>query len=261
MRRTEIIHALKERGYKAQEHEIIKSGLVYNVISIDNEGVGVIVYTDSLLRMAELRRKNLDEITNECIHICKKNQKNAFCLFPMKKEFILAHVYIGLQKESEENIEKRECYLEGLEEYLYIRWIQFNEIHFMKLPSSYFADKREEAVEAWEKAKINTNSETCIFNINQMINELKIIPMFVITNIVKSYGASAILNHSALAEFAKKLEVNSLIVMPSSVHEMIIVPNDGKVTVNDASTMVKEINATKVSPEERLTDRAYVLEF
>lgn len=270
MKRTEIINALTERGYKAQEQNILKNGVTFKAITISNEkGLGVVIYTEALIKEAELYGKSLDEIVSEVILIYKKHQNTSFNLFPMEQEFILSHVYIGLQKESKEDIEKTMCHLEGLEAYLYVRWTHNHDVYTMKLPRSYFADTRGKAVEAWEKAKENTYSETCILDINQVLNELcngcitepGIFPMFVVTNIGRLNGASAILNHAALAEFAKKLGVNSLIVMPSSVHEMIIVPNDGRITVNDASTMVTEINATQVSPEERLTDRAYVLEF
>ena len=51
-----------------------------------------------------------------------------------------------------------------------------------------------------------------------------------------------------------------MIVIPSSIHEMLIVPVEEGISVDDITPIVREINETMVIPEERLTDRAYVLE-
>jgi hypothetical protein len=50
-----------------------------------------------------------------------------------------------------------------------------------------------------------------------------------------------------------------LFVIPSSIHEMMIAPYDSRFKLEELSAMVKEINETQVAPEERLTDRAYIL--
>ena len=48
-------------------------------------------------------------------------------------------------------------------------------------------------------------------------------------------------------------------VLPSSISEMLIIPFDGSMKLEDMSAMVKEVNDTQVAPEERLTDMAYIL--
>ena len=50
------------------------------------------------------------------------------------------------------------------------------------------------------------------------------------------------------------------VVLPSSIHEMLILPYDDSIDMDVMSEMVREINATQVSPEERLTDQAYLIE-
>lgn len=81
----------------------------------------------------------------------------------------------------------------------------------------------------------------------------------VITTTTKTKGASAILNREALRNFAKHYRTRELIVLPSSKHEMLIIPFDGSMKLEDMSAMVKEVNATEVDPKDRLTDRAYLL--
>jgi hypothetical protein len=49
-------------------------------------------------------------------------------------------------------------------------------------------------------------------------------------------------------------------MLPSSIHEVIIIPYiDSSMTIEEFSSMVSEINNTQVSPEERLTDKAYLI--
>ena len=46
-------------------------------------------------------------------------------------------------------------------------------------------------------------------------------------------------------------------VLPSSVHEVMIVPDDGGFDSGELEEMVREINATQVAPEEVLSDHIY----
>ena len=44
-------------------------------------------------------------------------------------------------------------------------------------------------------------------------------------------------------------------VLPSSVHEVLILPDDGMTSAKELAEMVKEINTNEVSPEERLGNK------
>lgn len=46
-------------------------------------------------------------------------------------------------------------------------------------------------------------------------------------------------------------------ILPSSIHEILLVPDNGDKTADDLRDMVREVNATQVSPEEKLTDNVY----
>ena len=76
---------------------------------------------------------------------------------------------------------------------------------------------------------------------------------WVVTNREKCYGAASII--AAKKELAKRFP-DGYIVLPSSIHEVLIVSKDigeGSELLN----MVKEINATAVSPEDKLSDNVY----
>ena len=47
-------------------------------------------------------------------------------------------------------------------------------------------------------------------------------------------------------------------VLPSSVHEVVIVPCCGSISMAELDDMVKDINETQVAEEEVLSDHAYL---
>ena len=79
-------------------------------------------------------------------------------------------------------------------------------------------------------------------------------PMYVLTNPDKVDGA-AVLARDGVPEKIGELVGGNYFVLPSSVHEVLIVPDNGNMQAKELADMVKEINRTQVSPEERLSDK------
>ena len=46
-------------------------------------------------------------------------------------------------------------------------------------------------------------------------------------------------------------------ILPSSVHELLVIPRDAGMEISELEKMVCEVNATQVSVEERLSDHVY----
>lgn len=85
--------------------------------------------------------------------------------------------------------------------------------------------------------------------------------MYVATNTNRNYGASVMLYPLFLQEFAKKTK-SDYYVLPSSVHEVILVPKkneEGEVEM--LKEMVKDTNKTEVAEEEILSDTVYLYRF
>lgn len=80
--------------------------------------------------------------------------------------------------------------------------------------------------------------------------------MYVLSNRDRVFGASALLYSNSMKQLAGKLNKN-LIILPSSVHEVILVPDDGMTEKEFYKEMVKEVNDTQVDPEERLSYNVY----
>lgn len=83
------------------------------------------------------------------------------------------------------------------------------------------------------------------------------VPMFVLTNKSRSNGAAAILYEGELDKIGRQLG-EDFYILPSSVHEVIIVPMSCGHNREELRKMVKEINLKQVAQEEFLSDHVYV---
>ena len=81
--------------------------------------------------------------------------------------------------------------------------------------------------------------------------------MYILSNQYGIWGASVILYPGVLKEAAKKLG-GDLLVLPSSIHETIIVRQEDRLEYDKMAEMVKEINHKEVLPEEVLSDSVYL---
>lgn len=81
-------------------------------------------------------------------------------------------------------------------------------------------------------------------------------PFYVLTNENKVNGAACILNPSVKEQIAEQLG-GDYYVLPSSIHETLILPKTADSDYRELETMVQEVNATQVEPEERLSDHVY----
>ena len=80
--------------------------------------------------------------------------------------------------------------------------------------------------------------------------------MYVMSNETKINGAAAVIFTEKLDEFAKDKNAD-LFIIPSSIHECIIVPDTGNINAEDLGAMVKDVNSTQVAPDEVLSDNVY----
>lgn len=82
-------------------------------------------------------------------------------------------------------------------------------------------------------------------------------PLYVLSNSNGLYGASCMVYQNVLKDFADHLQAD-LILLPSSVHEVLLTPNLEDSSYEDLSSMVTSINRQEVSPEEQLSNQVYL---
>ena len=84
-------------------------------------------------------------------------------------------------------------------------------------------------------------------------------PMYVLTNEGSVNGAACVLSAEAMDKVRETVG-DGVYILPSSVHEVLVVPKMDGTTLDAMDKMVREVNATTVAEEEQLADHAYEFE-
>ncbi len=80
--------------------------------------------------------------------------------------------------------------------------------------------------------------------------------MYVLTNTEADFGAAYMFDDDVMSAIAERLD-SDLLVLPSSVHETLILKEQGILEVCALRQMVEEVNKDVVAPEVRLSDEIY----
>ncbi len=172
---------------------------------------------------------------------------------------------------------KNEKLLNGIP---YVPWMDLAIVVFVLLEVSPYGTAtvlvRKEHLEIWglteaqlfDEAKKNTPillpyqfcpmrkllREICPYAVDEGEEEEE--SLYVLSNKLRSFGAASMLYEGILEKVGQKLGENYYI-LPSSIHEVIVVPESKSPVKQDLEEMVREINETQVEEEEVLSDRVY----
>ncbi len=81
-------------------------------------------------------------------------------------------------------------------------------------------------------------------------------PMYVLTNTQKLYGAGCMLYPGLLEAISEKLDAD-LYLLPSSIHEVILLPAESRICQKELAEMVDSINRTELAADEILSSSVY----
>lgn len=270
MTREEIVEELNRRGYKAEPDEIFKNGVkVEGIKMLTETHINPFFRIDEVLKNAEKQQLTTDIVVEALLINFEMSQKlqidpKSF----LNRQNILDNIYIGLQEISEEELEKRPTDFTGLEKYLYVCEKRPDSgYNVVKVQKQLLQHVEISEDEAWQRAEENTNSETVIASIDEFVGIQTLleqcgtttVPFYIITNGLGIRGAASILNRKALKDLAQRLDINEFLAIPSSIHEMLLIPYPIDVDIDVVSEFVRTVNASVVDPLERLTDRAYII--
>lgn len=103
----------------------------------------------------------------------------------------------------------------------------------------------------------------CLLSMKDLLNEMAgntimvdDCSMYVLSNESKMYGASVILYEGYLKEIYDILGCN-FYVLPSSIHEVILIPEREGISASGLLEMVTSVNSSEVSEEDILADSVY----
>lgn len=84
------------------------------------------------------------------------------------------------------------------------------------------------------------------------------VQLLVLTNMEAYLGSAEILNSVAMREASDRLEAEQLYIIPSSTHEVIMLPRDSGVTPDQLDAIIHEINRSIVQAHEHLAEHSLV---
>lgn len=275
----QVMEAVKERfenKYSVQSVEVSKNNgveMVGVVIRSQGEQTGIVVY----LSKERLERDAVSEIVN---FVCQQYKEGQTVKNPLDgieesiwdKQFVLSHVVYQLV-----NRDRNAKFLESVpqEEFLDLALIYrvMLKVSEDEIASYVMSKKLLQEIgilpeELRQAAKENTKNKLGVHcrRLGEMLCEQfgMELPqeqgtesmLWVLTNSVKVNGAVLMTYRDVLSELAKELGSN-LLILPSSIHEVLILVERDNRRVEDFRKMVKTVNTTEVSEQEFLSDNVY----
>lgn len=96
-----------------------------------------------------------------------------------------------------------------------------------------------------------------LFEDMELEEEQESLPLYVLSNEKRFQGAASVLYPHVMEDFAEKVKAD-VFILPSSIHEVILVPVSDETDKQKLHEMVTDINQTQVEAEEVLADSVYL---
>ena len=251
-----IIEALENRGYKASEKLVDKNGVTLHGLILENgETVRPTVYLDDF--------DDEDEAVEEIVKIFERPLPTVNIGEIARPE----NLRIAIANKGNAGTDLTREFLD-LEAYVYCNVGEFGggfgSFKVSKANVKAFGLSEDEL---FKVAGLNSKGETKAQTLYEVLTEMMggrteflfgledDDRMWVLSNASKYRGASAMLDTETLESVASKVD-SDLLVLPSSIHEVIVVPASMG-DARDFAEMVRDINRTEVEAVDRLSDTVY----
>ena len=81
------------------------------------------------------------------------------------------------------------------------------------------------------------------------------LPLYILTNKLKYFGASALLDEDVLARFAQ--EEGDFYILPSSLHEVLLISKRAAPAPDTLNEIIRDVNRSHLDPQDILSDHLY----
>lgn len=231
-------------------------------VKFNNENIAPILYLgkayDAYMEGEEIS-KLAKEATEQVIALRTKAlpsfDENLIYNFDKVVDKIVPVVVNGEKNEwlDSRNIPSR-CIAEGLRVYLKVNLESFDEgIPSIKVSNDMLKNWGITFEAALDIAK--SNIEPTFKSMGEVLGIGNIDPFYVMTTTDKICGAAAILDEVAMDKIYD--ELGEYYVLPSSIHEVLVLPKEGAPEPQILRDMIQDINKTEVRNEDYLSDYLY----
>lgn len=258
-------------GEKTMPFSTQKGGVLVKGFTIGNESICPTFYYDDSAEKSE--QEIADEIINnyhsysckETERECMKQFVNDLHIFEKVKGKIIPCLR-PLINERDENIVSFD--FEDLEMYFRVTHEDMSVVITKGL--MYQWNTTEDTIKTCAVSNIENNKDWFMVNMNYVMEEMFGLiddisnyaweqgdaPMYVLSNNTKVNGSGAICSNAILKKVAEVI-ADDFYVIPSSIHECLIVPFEYGNTI-ELNEMVCEVNEMEVAEHERLANHVYL---
>lgn len=253
-----------------------------------SENIGVNLYSDMLVRMYNKHNRNMDLLAEDVIKQLDKNMLGTdFAEYALEQVWNITD-YSKVKEQILFRIVNKEANKEILQEYVYVPYLDFAVCFYiaignkentglLHLTKAIFDMWNVPLDELYQQAMLNTTilRPYEFKNIYDVIE--KMVPdgsiskpldfsgtgsenfsMWVLTNNKKYFGAGVILYDGLMQNIANQIGAEEIVILPSSVHECILIPMTDDVEIYYLKNIVYEVNTFNVEHHERLSGNVYL---
>lgn len=259
---NEVVVTLKENGFEIKVGCGYKNGIADHNIRIGSGKVRPCLWGKQLEHIKS--NEELIRVVNDAMDNNPYAEVNSNDF--VSAEYVKGHVISCIRPIRYDDVLTLGTKYEGVEEYFRIVVGEGNGLASIVIKRKMFPNNRYSIRQVQEWARENTKNNTVIKSMQEVLAEFMgadapvipedACPMYVLSNINRIHGASGILIDEILEDFCHKHNTNKVTIIPSSIHECILIP-DSIMNQSDLSSMIQEINDTQVVEEERLSHRPY----
>lgn len=259
--RNKIVEMLISRGYEADLRTIERNNVKLNAIVMGNGEIRSVIYIDEIL--SEQESDDPDKIVNKIIDCYEKMDKLSSIEVDkiFSYDFIVKNITIALQQITSEEIAKRPTDFEGIEQYLMVQ----DDTYCFSVREELLSKVGIDIDKAWKIAMDNLIANTILKPLNEELAEITENPLFfsddcnitIISNTKRYKGAAAILNKSALRAYAENNKIDKFFIIPSSIHECLLVPGTEESNIEELTDMLRAINEKDVDDIDVLSNYVY----
>ena len=270
-----------EGVFQVRKRDVIKNNNVkLAAIEVVKEGAGIgpCVYLDEFYREYESQGMIFDEIVDEVYRLILKYEEDApdFDISGFQSwETVHSDIYPKLvnaeqNKELLEKIPHRNFMDLAVVYYAVARDHAQQDIGTILIYNGHMEIWGQEEENLYQTAMMNmrADGEADIITIEMIVERILGVPfpkkdsnashdMYILTNRCKRFGAAEILDKKTLRMIADKVG-DRFIILPSSLHETIVLPPKDETEYEGLAEMVREVNNTQVDIEERLSYHVYM---
>jgi len=252
--REMIIKALTEKGMEAQVADVTKNGVTLQGIALGTGTVRPTIYIEQFVDYAD---DEVEDVVDAIMYQYNKAIEDVPVIDVynlLNWDYAKTRLQLCIQQKGNEDIVKRDFL--DLEEYVrVIASKDENGMGSFKVRPEHL-ERFGITEETLFHAAWDCTVPTFKFEDMSQIAPMPKGMMIVATNETKLNGAVVMKAMEKLLEIADEYD-KDLAILPSSIHEILLVPIDEETDFSHLNAMVQEVNATQLQPEEVLSKHAY----